>query len=31
VSLVASQSSGGPLNLLGTGQETSLALQFLSP
>lgn len=31
VSLAVQQTSGGSLNLLGSGQQTSLALQFLSP
>ena len=31
VSLVAKQGSGGDLQLLGLGQRTALALQFLSP
>ena len=31
VSLVAQQTSGGALNLLGAGQTTGLTLQLLSP
>ncbi|MGI9187542.1 MAG: hypothetical protein ACR2J9_08540, partial [Gaiellales bacterium] len=31
VALVARQTSGGDLDVLGMGQRTSLSLQFLSP
>jgi hypothetical protein len=31
VSMAVRQGSGGDLQILGTGQQTALALQFLNP